>query len=109
MRIARPNELVLAYTQQMMAWLLFLEPEKKDEIAILGLGAGSLLRYALKQTPASVQTVEWNRAVTAICRMYFRLPETRRSVIDHCDAADRSEVGRVGKEWFSTGCLRVSP
>jgi spermidine synthase len=86
MRVAKPNELVLAYTQQMMAWLLFLEPRKTDAVAILGLGAGSLLRYTLKHTPASVETVEWNPAVTAICRMYFRLPETRRSVIDHCDA-----------------------
>lgn len=86
MRVARPHELVLAYTQQMMAWLLFLEPRKTDEVAILGLGAGSLLRYTLKHTPAWVQTVEWNPAVTAICRMYFRLPETRRSAIDHCDA-----------------------
>lgn len=86
MRMAKPDELVLAYTQQMMAWLLFLEPRKTDEVAILGLGAGSLLRYTLKHTPALIETVEWNPAVTAICRMYFRLPETRRSAIDHCDA-----------------------
>jgi spermidine synthase len=88
MRVTRPDELVLAYTQQMMAWLLFLEPRRTDEVAILGLGAGSLLRYTLKHTPVSIETVEWNPAVTAICRMYFRLKETRRSVINHCDAAE---------------------
>ncbi|TEA77762.1 spermidine synthase [Allopusillimonas ginsengisoli] len=88
MRIAAPAELVLAYTQQMMAWLLFLEPSRKDEIGVLGLGAGSLLRYTLKHTPASVVTAEWNPAVTAACQMYFRLPGTARSVVEHCDAGE---------------------
>lgn len=87
MRISNPSELVLAYTQQMMAWLLFLEPSKNDTVGILGLGAGSLLRYTLKHTRASAVTAEWNPSVTAICRAYFRLP-TARSTIVHCDAAD---------------------
>ena len=98
MRVGKPNELVLAYTQQMMAWLLFLEPSKQDEIGIMGLGAGSLLRFTLKNTQASVETAEWNPQVTAICRAYFRLPDNRRSVIDHCDAAiwvkKRHNIGR---------------
>ncbi len=98
MRTARPADLVLAYTQQMMGWLLFLEPGRHDEVGILGLGAGSLLRYTLKHTPASVHTVEWNPAVTAACRMYFRLPGASRSTIEHCDAGiwveDGSNVGR---------------
>ena len=88
MRLRRPNDLVLAYTQQMMAWLLFRECDREDEIAILGLGAGSLLRFTLRQTLARVTTVEWNPLVTAICRSHFRLPESSRSSIEHCDAAD---------------------
>lgn len=88
MRIARPAELVLDYTQQMMAWLLFQDPRPSDHIGILGLGAGSLLRYTLKHTPAHVETVEWNEQVTAICRAYFRLPVSERSVITHADAGD---------------------
>jgi spermidine synthase len=98
MRVGRPSELVLAYTQQMMAWLLFLEPSKADDVGIMGLGAGSLLRYMLKNTSASVETAEWNPQVTAICRAYFRLRESPRSVIDHCDAAvwvhKRRNIGR---------------
>ncbi len=98
MRVGKPAELVLAYTQQMMAWLLFLEPSKNDAVGIMGLGAGSLLRYTLKNTQASVETAEWNPMVTAICRAYFRLPDTPRSVIDHCDAAlwveKRRNIGR---------------
>lgn len=87
MRIARPNDLILDYTEQMMAWLLFVSPQQDDHVGILGLGAGSLLKYTLKQTPVQVETVEWNEQVTAICRAYFRLPESGRSVITHADAA----------------------
>jgi spermidine synthase len=47
MRLARPSELVLAYTAQMMAWMLFLKAGSRDRLGILGLGAGSLLRFAL--------------------------------------------------------------
>lgn len=88
MRLRRPNDLVLAYTQQMMAWLLLVEAGADDDIGIMGLGAGSLLRYALRNTPARIATVEWNPMVTAVCRSHFRLPESPRSAIDHCDAAD---------------------
>jgi spermidine synthase len=93
MRVRAPSELVLAYTQQMMAWLLFLAPAKNSTIGILGLGAGSLLRYVLKHTPGSAVTVEWNPRVTAMCRAYFRLPGSARSVIEHCDASDWLERG----------------
>jgi len=86
MRIGRPTELVLAYTQQMMAWLMFLAPRAQDEVGILGLGAGSLLRFTLAHTPARVRTVERNPLVTAMCRAFFRLPGAARSAIDHEDA-----------------------
>jgi len=86
MRLRKPDELVLAYTQQMMAWLLFLEPDRDSHVGVLGLGAGSLLRFTLARTRAQVATVEWNPAVTSMCRAYFRLPETSRSRIDHEDA-----------------------
>jgi len=88
MRIGKPSELVLAYTQQMMAWLLFAEPKRSDTIGILGLGAGSLLRFTLKHTPAQVETVEWDPQVTAACRAWFRLPGNSRSTITHADAGD---------------------
>lgn len=88
MRLRRPNDLVLAYTQQMMAWLLLLEPQADDEVGILGLGAGSLLRYTLRNTLVRVTTVEWNPMVTAVCRSHFRLPESARSEIEHCDAGE---------------------
>lgn len=88
MRVRRPDDLILVYTQQMMAWLLFLEPTKHDELAVLGLGAGSLVRFAHRHTKSRIHVVEWNPQVTAICRAYFRLPESARMKIWHEDAAD---------------------
>lgn len=87
MSVRHPSELVLSYTQQMMAWLLFLAPRARDQVGILGLGAGSLLRFVLKYTSAQVCTVERNEQVTAMCRAFFRLPTSARSSIDHDDAA----------------------
>lgn len=86
MRMRKPSELVLAYTQQMMAWLLFIEPDVRSRIALLGLGAGSLLRFVLRNTRSAATTVEWNPRVVAVCRSHFRLPESKRSRIDVCDA-----------------------
>jgi len=88
MRVGKPDELVLAYTRHMMAWLLFVEPKRSDMIGILGLGAGSLLRFALRYTPAQIETVEWDPQVTAACRAWFRLPGNARSHITHADADD---------------------
>jgi len=88
MRVTKPSELVLAYTQQMMAWLLFVAPKRSDTIAMLGLGAGSLLRFTLRHTVSQAETVEWDPQVTAACRAWFRLPENARSRITHADAGD---------------------
>lgn len=88
MRLRRPNDLVIAYTQQMMAWLLLLDPDTDTEVGILGLGAGALLRFTLRNTPAQITTVEWNPMVTTVCRAHFRLPDSPRSVIHHEDAAE---------------------
>ncbi|HJH23447.1 MAG TPA: spermidine synthase [Paenalcaligenes hominis] len=87
MRMSRPHDLVLTYTQQMMAWLLFQEVEREDELAILGLGAASLLRFCMKYTPSNLHTVELNPRVTAMCKTFFRLPDHARSTIYHADAA----------------------
>ncbi|MER1941485.1 spermidine synthase [Castellaniella sp. FW104-16D08] len=98
MRVARPSELVLAYTQQMMAWLLFVRPGSRDSLAILGLGAGSLLRFSMRHTRSAVDTVERNPAVTAMCRVFFRLPAQERSVIHHADALDWvADPARAGR------------
>ncbi len=86
-RLARPAELVLEYTRQMMAWLLFLEPPRDAAIGQLGLGAGSLTRYCLKHTSSPLTVVEWNPQVTFVCHMHMKLPDTPRLTIDQDDAA----------------------
>ena len=86
MRIADPAALVLEYTAQMMAWLLFLAPPREAPIGILGLGAGSLARFCLKHTRSDLQIVEWNPSVTAACQTFFRLPPSPRMDIHHLDA-----------------------
>lgn len=90
MAVSEPSRLVLEYTRQMMAWLLFMDPPRAPQsIATLGLGAGSLVRYCLKHTASRVRVVEWNPQVVAVCQMYFRLPAaSRRLIIDLDDAAD---------------------
>ncbi|CAB3734158.1 Polyamine aminopropyltransferase [Achromobacter kerstersii] len=98
MRIKNPSELVLEYTGQMMAWLLFLEPPKEEAIGMLGLGAGSLVRYCVKHTRSPLLAVEWNPRVTAACHMFFRLPGANRLEVEHADAgawvADPMNAGR---------------
>lgn len=90
MATAKPSDLVLEYTRQMMAWLLFVDPPRAPKgIATLGLGAGSLVRFCLKHTASRVRVVEWNPQVVAVCQMYFRLPAaSRRLEIALEDAAD---------------------
>jgi spermidine synthase len=87
MRIADPAELVLEYTAQMMAWLLFLNPPQDEAIGLLGLGSGSLARFCLKRTRSPVIAIEWNPRVTAVCHMFFRLPSAGRLDVQHEDAA----------------------
>jgi len=89
MRIARPDELLLNYTQQMMAWLLFVEPPPADDgaIGLLGLGAGSLARFCLRHTESAIDVVEWNPQVSRVCQTFFRLPQSARLTIVHDDAA----------------------
>lgn len=88
MEMAKPASLVLEYTRQMMAWLLFLEPPQGGAIGQLGLGAGSLTRYCLKHTRSPLRVVEWNRMLPMMCKLYFRLPNSPRLEIDIDDAQD---------------------
>lgn len=79
MDISDPSSLVLEYTRQMMAWLLFLDPPKAPHaIGTLGLGAASLTRFCLKRTASRMRVVEWNPQVVAVCHMFFRLPDQGR-------------------------------
>ena len=98
MRIADPDELVLAYTRTMMAFLLFVpEPER---IVSVGLGGGSVNKWLYRHFPRARQTVvELNPRVIAVARQYFGVPQDdarleviqadgARWVAEHPDSAD---------------------
>ena len=88
MRIARPNDLELAYTRSMMAFLLFNPPPRR--VLMVGLGGGSLAKFVYHRVPEAVTDVlEINPQVVAIARRLFELPVAdERLVIRVCDAAE---------------------
>jgi len=86
MSLKKPARLVLSYTEQMMAWLLFLAPSKERVIGQLGLGAGSLARFCHRQLPNPQVVVERNAAVIRTCGQYFRLPIDPRLKVIEADA-----------------------
>ena len=73
MRLTQPDELVLAYTRSMMAFLLFVsEPQC---VVTVGLGGGSVNKWMYRHFPDAMQVVlELNPAVIAAARRYFHLP-----------------------------------
>jgi len=100
MRIARPWALELDYTREMMAALL-LRPDARwpRSALIVGLGAGSLLKFLHRHRPAARLTVvEIEPAVVAAARQYFKLPEedARLAVV----IGDGAEYIAAGKRRF---------
>jgi spermidine synthase len=100
MRVARPNDLALEYTRQMMAWLLFLDPPER--IVQLGLGAASLTKFCLASCPASqVCAVEINPLVIEAAHQMFRLPREHPRLELVCEdaalwTADPRQRGTAG-------------
>jgi len=86
MRISEPYALSLAYTREMMAFLLFnCQPRR---IALIGLGGGSIAKYCYRYLPAArIAAVESDPDVIAL-RDEFLIPrdDFRFSVIQ-ADAA----------------------
>jgi spermidine synthase len=82
MRLSRPNDLELAYTRSMMAFLLFNEAPRR--VLLVGLGGGSLAKFIYHRMPhTTVEAVEINPRVVAVAREHFLLPpdDTRLSVV----------------------------
>jgi spermidine synthase len=72
MQIQDPHALDLDYTRTMMGFLLF-EPEPRN-IAMIGLGGGSLAKFCYRHLPDSrIQVVEINPHVIAL-RNEFQVP-----------------------------------
>ena len=90
MRIDQPDYIELEYAQQMMAGLLFLDPndprlkqdkEKPFHMVQLGLGTGALTKFAHKNFPkAKVTAVDLNPAVIVASRVMFNLPAPNKQL-----------------------------
>jgi spermidine synthase len=88
MRIARPNDLELAYTRSMMAFLLFRE--RPARVLMIGLGGGSLAKFVYHRMPGTAtEVVEISPQVVAIARRLFEVPAADdRLTIRVCDGAE---------------------
>ncbi|WP_043648562.1 polyamine aminopropyltransferase [Chitinilyticum litopenaei] len=74
MRISNPTELVLAYSRCVFGSLLFVEPPR--DMLLIGLGGGSIAKWAHEHLPDTRQTVvELHPQVIAVARSMFFLPE----------------------------------
>lgn len=91
MRPDAPDRLELEYAVRMNAWLLFHDLDRLSgmHLATLGLGAGSLTKFACRVLGMPTTAVEIDAAVIDICRAQFLLPpDGDRLRVVHADAAE---------------------
>jgi spermidine synthase len=77
MRIARPWNLELDYTREMMASLLMRDDSRfPRKVLLIGLGAASITKYLYRNFPlAKLTVVEIEPRVVAAARQFFKLPD----------------------------------
>jgi spermidine synthase len=73
MRLAAPNQLELTYTRCMMGFMLF-HPQPEN-LLMIGLGGGSLVKFVYHGLPRTkITVVEINPKVIVFARNYFSVP-----------------------------------
>lgn len=90
MRLDAPDRLELEYAVRMSAWLLFHDPDSLPgkHLVTLGLGAGSLTRFAHRVLGMQATAVEIDAGVIDACRTHFMLPADGDGLrLVHGDAA----------------------
>jgi spermidine synthase len=90
MRIAAPDRLELEYAVRMSAWLLFHDAASlaRKHLVTLGLGAGSLTKFAHRVLGMQATAVEIDAGVIEACRTHFLLPPDGDGLrVVHADAA----------------------
>ena len=76
MRIARPFALELDYTREMMLPLLLRDADWPRRVLVIGLGAGSVLKFLWRHRPdAKFDVAEIDPRMESVARQYFRLPD----------------------------------
>lgn len=87
MRVEAPHALDVAYTQGMMAFMLF-NPRPRS-LTLLGLGGGSLAKFCYRHLPASTITaVEIDPEVIAFREAFCLPPDDARFRIECADAVE---------------------
>jgi len=98
MRIARPWNLELEYTREMMAGLLLRDAPRR--VLLIGLGTASLVKFLYRHYPlAHLTVVEIEPAVVAAARQFFKLPEDPKRI--HLVIGDGAEyvLNNKGKKF----------
>lgn len=91
MRLTRPNDLELAYTRSMMAFMLF--KQRPERMLMIGMGGGSLTKYVYHRLPwVKIDVVEIDPKVVEIARRQFFVPQDDERLTVH--------VGN-GAEWIA--------
>jgi spermidine synthase len=86
MDLRDPYALDLEYTQTMMGFLLFI-PQPR-QIAMIGLGGGSLAKFCHRHLPGTrIQVVEINPHVIALRERFHVPPDDERFRVIHGDGA----------------------
>lgn len=91
MRIARPWDLELEYTREMMAALLLRDDSHYPRNVLqVGLGAASITKYLYRNFPdAKLTIVEIEPRVVAAARHFFKLPDDPKRIrIEIADGLD---------------------
>ena len=87
MRLSRPDQLVLRYSQAMMCFTLF--KPKPRHILMVGLGGGSLAKFCYRHLPhARITVLELRADVIALRDQFLIPPDDERFQIIHADALD---------------------
>ena len=91
MRIDDPDRLELEYAVRMSAWMLFhdLDSLADKHLVTLGLGAGSLTKFAHRVLGMRATGVEIDQRVIDVCRERFMVPpDGERLRVVHADALE---------------------
>ena len=91
MRLDAPDRLALPYAERMFAWLLFhgLDALADRHLVTLGLGAGSLTKFAHNVLGMRTTAVEIDANVIDACRTHFLVPpDNDRLHVVHADGRD---------------------
>ncbi|MBK0393716.1 spermidine synthase [Ramlibacter algicola] len=91
MRLDDPDALEMAYAVRMFGWLLFHDVDTlgRQHVVTLGLGAGSLTKFAWRVLGMQATAVEIDHEVIEACHAHFDLPREGDGLrLVHADARD---------------------